>query len=84
MDKYFLYPVFWKGELYVARTHPEMKDYLLLNDDNGNLFDVPASEVDTHTTETDEIFDAECAADEKALTEFEVERERLRQVARNN
>jgi hypothetical protein len=84
MDKDFLYPVFWKRELYVARTHPEKKDYLLLKDYKGNPFDVPASEVQTHTTETNEILDAECAACEKAVAEFEVERERLRQVARNN
>ena len=67
MDKDFIYPIFWKGGLYTSRTRLGKEDYLLLKDDNGNLFNVPASEV----SETDEIFDAECAADAKVLAEYE-------------
>ena len=45
MDKDFIYPIFWKGGLYTSRTRLGKEDYLLLKDDNGNLFNVPASEV---------------------------------------
>lgn len=77
MDKISDYPVFWKGEIYLATTHPEKEDYVVVQDFWGNFLDVPASEVILYAPGVDKTLDAELAADAKFWAEYDAVEEKL-------